>query len=173
MNAKELKTLQAPIKERYRNDPASAVVKLEAEGRVEAGSLSCRVSGGRDPIVAGPHPATGGDGSEACSAEMLLQSLVACSGVTLQAVTTAMGLDVRSGTITAEADWDVRGTLGVDRNTPIGLTALRLSFELDTDEPDDKLEKLLQLTERYCVVLRTLQTPPATQATIRRRSATR
>lgn len=167
MNRDELKARQAPLKERYREAPAAALVTLSARGELGEG-LSCGVETGRALVRAGLHPATGGTGELACSGDLLLQALVACAGVTLSAVATSMGLAVRAGTLVAEGDLDFRGTLGVDKEAPVGFAAIRLSVELDTDATPEQVEKLLQLTERYCVVLQTLSRP--TPVTLARRS---
>src|SRR5262245_60904124 len=159
MNADELRALQTPLKDRYREKPEAALVTLRASGRLGE-NVTCRVETGQALVAAGLHPATGGDGSLACSGDMLLEALVACAGVTLSAVATAVGVAVRGGTITAEGDLDVRGTLGVAAEAPVGFRAVRLSFELDTDATPDQQRKLLELTERYCVVLQTLRRPP-------------
>jgi uncharacterized OsmC-like protein len=157
MNAEELRTVQAPIKERYRADAGAALVTLNAEGRLDdPAALSCSVETGRALVNAGLHPATGGDGTLACSGDMLLQALVACAGVTLRAVATATGIAVRGGTVRAAGDLDFRGTLGVDRDAPVGFKAIRLTFELDTDATPDQMATLRKLTERYCVVYQTL-----------------
>ena len=158
MNADELKSIQAPLKQKYKDDPASAVVTLRAEGH--AAGLSCKVSTGRALVEAGLHPATGGDGSLVCSGDMLLDALVACAGVTLRAVATAIGVDMRDATVTAEGDLDFRGTLGVARDAPVGFRDIRLRFTLDTDASEDQRATLIRLTERYCVVLQTLRQPP-------------
>jgi uncharacterized OsmC-like protein len=155
MNAEEMRILQAPLKERYRNQPEAARVTLRAEGHISDGA-TCKVTTGKGPITAGLHPATGGDGTDACSGDMLLESLVACAGVTLRAVATAMELEVRDGTITAEGDLDFRGTLGVSKDAPVGFDAIRLSFDLDTDATEEQVETLLRLTKRYCVIYQTL-----------------
>jgi uncharacterized OsmC-like protein len=157
MDSAELKAVQAPLKARYREDPASALVTLSAEGMLGEESVSCSVSTGRALVEAGLHPATGGAGLLACSGDMLLEALVACAGVTLRAVATSLGLDVR-GTVHAEGDLDFRGTLGVakDEGVPVGFTAIRLRFDLEHEEDDDAIAKLLELTERYCVVFQTL-----------------
>lgn len=155
MRRDELRALQAPLKERYRDDPQAALVTLSASGTL-ADSVSCSVQTGRDLAVAGLHPATGGDGSLLCSGDMLLQALAACAGVTMCAVATSLGISVGNGTVRAEGDLDFRGTLGVDREAPVGFTAIRLSFELDTDADEEQLETLRRLTERYCVVYQTL-----------------
>ena len=158
MNAQELKALQAPIKEKYKVNPQAAVITLRAEGRVGEG-IACRVDTGRALVEAGLHPATGGDGSHACSGDMLLQALVACAGVTLRSVATNRGLDVR-GTVRAEGDLDFRGTLGVDRDAPVGFRSIRLSFDLVSDASAEELDALVTTTERYCVVLQTLARSP-------------
>jgi uncharacterized OsmC-like protein len=155
MNAEEMRILQAPLKERYRNQPEAARVTLRAEGHISDGA-TCKVTTGKGPITAGLHPATGGDGTDACSGDMLLESLVACAGVTLRAVATAMELEVRDGTITAEGDLDFRGTLGVSKDAPVGFDAIRLSFDLDTGATEEQVEALLRLTKRYCVIYQTL-----------------
>lgn len=155
MHQEQLRAIQAPLKERYREDAQAALVTLRAEGALGEG-LACNVETPRALIAAGLHPATGGSGAQACSGDMLLQALVACAGVTLQAVATAMGLDVRGGKLRAEGDLDFRGTLGVDREAPVGFKSIRLFVSLDTDAALEQQAKLLQLTERYCVVLQTL-----------------
>ena len=160
MNAQDLKALQAPIKDRYRTDPESAVVTLRAHGRIGEG-IACRLDTGKALVEAGLHPATGGSGLQACSGDMLLEALVACAGVTLKAVATALGIALRSGAVTAEGDLDFRGTLGVAKDAPVGFREVRLRFELDSDAPPEQKKKLIELTERYCVVLQTLrQSPP-------------
>ena len=159
MNADELRALQAPIKERYRADAESAVVTLRAEGRIGEG-VSCSVQTGRALVQAGLHPASGGTGSLACSGDMLLEALVACAGVTLKAVATALGITLRGGEVRAEGDLDFRGTLGVAKEAPVGFRDIRLTFVLDTDAGREQLDKLLQLTERYCVVYQTLRASP-------------
>jgi uncharacterized OsmC-like protein len=164
MDSTALRELQAPLKEKYRSDPAAAVVTLRAHGDLAAGAIACKVETGRALIEAGLHPATGGSGLEACSGDMLLEALVACAGVTLKAVATAIDFKLRGGTVSAEGDLDFRGTLGVDRDAPVGFRDIRLRFALDTDEPEEKRQNLLRLTERYCVVLQTLRNPPATHA---------
>ena len=163
MNAEELKALQAPIKERYRGDAGAAVVTLRAEGRVGEG-IACRVDTGKALVEAGLHPATGGSGLQACSGDMLLEALVACAGVTLKAVATAMGIDLRDATVYAEGDLDFRGTLGVAKDAPVGFREIRLRFALDTDASAEQRKKLVELTERYCVVLQTLRNAPPVKA---------
>jgi len=155
MNNTELKSLQAPLKEKYREQPESAVITLKAEGKIGEG-ISCKVETGRSIIDAGLHPATGGTGLLACSGDMLLEALVACAGVTLQAVTTAIGVEIRSGTIKAEGDLDFKGTLGVSKESPVGFKNIRLSFNLDTDATEEQMANVKKLTERYCVVYQTL-----------------
>jgi uncharacterized OsmC-like protein len=159
MRSSELRELQAPLKERYRAEPQAALVTLRAEGRLGAETLTCKVETGRALVEAGLHPATGGDGLSACSGDMLLEALVACAGVTLRAVATALDIELRGGTVSAEGDLDFRGTLGVSRETPVGFRDIRLRFDLETDAPADKVESLIKLTERYCVVYQTLKTP--------------
>ena len=164
MNADTLRALQAPLKQRYRDDPAAAVVTLRASGEAREG-VSCKVETGRALVEAGLHPATGGDGSLACSGDMLLEALVACAGVTLRAVATAIGVDLRRATVSAEGDLDFRGTLGVSKETPVGFRDIRLRFHLDTDADETQRANLVRLTERYCVVLQTLRQPPPVTVT--------
>ena len=159
MDAAELKRLQTPIKMRYRDDPKAAVVTLKAEGAIGAG-VTCSVETGRALLDAGLHPASGGSGMHACSGDMLLQALVACAGVTLGAVATALGLAVQDARIRAEGDLDFRGTLGVDKDAPVGFRDIRLAFEIDGDLTDEQLATLIRLTERYCVVYQTLKSAP-------------
>jgi uncharacterized OsmC-like protein len=165
MNAHELKALQAPIKERYKSDPALAVVTLRAEGRLGEG-LACRVDTGKGLIEAGLHPASGGSGMQACSGDMLLEALVACAGVTMNAVATALGISLRDAKVTAEGDLDFRGTLGVTKDAPVGFREIRLKFDLDSDAPSEQLKKLLELTERYCVVLQTIRAAAPVRASL-------
>ena len=167
MNSEQLRALQAPLKERYREAPDAALVTLSASGELGDG-VSCSVNTGRAIVEAGLHPASGGDGSLLCSGDMLLEALVACAGVTLQAVATSIGVPVESGRVHAEGDLDFRGTLAVDRDAPVGFRAIRLSFELDTDADDEQLETLQRLTERYCVVYQTLASGPALSTTLAR-----
>ena len=167
MKAGELRELQAPLKERYRAEPQAALVTLRAHGRLGEEGLTCKVETGRALVEAGLHPATGGDGLSACSGDMLLEALVACAGVTLRAVATALEIDLRGGTVSAEGDLDFRGTLGVSREAPVGFRDIRLRFDLDTDAPADKLESLVKLTERYCVVYQTLRTPAKLALSVR------
>src|SRR5688500_16687667 len=160
MKADDLRALQAPLKDRYKKEPDAAVVTLRAEGRIGEG-IACRVDTGKALIEAGLHPASGGSGMQACSGDMLLEALVACAGVTLKAVATALGIELREASVHAEGDLDFRGTLGVARDAPVGFRAIRLRFDLDTDAPAAQRAKLIELTERYCVVLQTLSRPPA------------
>jgi len=160
MNAEDLRALQAPLKEKYRNDPATAVITLRAEGKLGDG-ITCRVDTARNLVEAGRHPATGGNGAAVCSGDMLLEALVACAGVTLRAVATAIGIDVRDGTVQAEGDLDFRGTLGVAKDAPVGFRDIRVKFSLDSDATEEQLNNLFRLTERYCVVYQTLRNPPA------------
>src|SRR5215212_1125326 len=159
MDRDELRTLQAPLKERYRDEPEAAIVTLSATGTVGEG-VSCSVQTGRALAEAGLHPASGGDGSLLCSGDMLLEALVACAGVTLRAVATSLEIPIRSGTIRADGDLDFRGTLGVDKEAPVGFNKIRLTFKLDADATSEQLATLQKLTERYCVVLQTLAVPP-------------
>jgi uncharacterized OsmC-like protein len=165
MNADELRALQAPLKARYRGTPESAVVTLRARGRLGSEALTCKVETGKALVEAGLHPATGGTGVAACSGDMLLEALVACAGVTLAAVATAIGVRIAGGTVSAEGDLDFRGTLGVSREAPVGFREIRLHFALETDARPEEVAKLLELTERYCVVYQTLQTSPPVTVT--------
>src|SRR3954454_7162286 len=165
MDTAELRTLQAPLKQQYRDDPDAAIITLKASGSLGEG-ISCSVDTGRALAEAGLHPASGGDGSLLCSGDMLLQALAARAGVTLRAVATAIGVEVRGGRVLAEGDLDFRGTLGVGREAPVGFRAVRLRFELDTDADEEQQATLLRLTERYCVVLQTLARPPELSAGI-------
>lgn len=165
MQAEDLRTLQAPLKQRYREQPEAAMITLSAQGNLDAG-ITCSVATGKAIVQAGLHPATGGDGLAACSGDMLLQALVACAGVTLRAVATALGVPVHGGTIMAEGDLDFRGTLGVSREAPVGFASIRLRFDLDTDATPDQLEQVLKLTERYCVVYQTLRGAPPVSITL-------
>jgi len=155
MNSAELKALQAPLKEKYRDDPESAIITLRAEGKIEEG-ISCRVETGRALVEAGLHPATGGTGLLACSGDLLLEALVACAGVTLKAVATAIGIEIKEGIVKAEGDLDFKGTLGVSKEVPVGFKNIRLRFELESNATDEQLASLAKLTERYCVVYQTL-----------------
>jgi uncharacterized OsmC-like protein len=164
MNADELRRRQAPLKQLYRDQPGTALVTLKASGRVGEG-VTCNVETGRALVAAGLHPKTGGEGIHACSGDMLLEALVACAGVTLGAVATAIGVTLRNAVVRAEGDLDFRGTLGVSKETPVGFQAIRLFFDLDTDATEEQLSSLARLTERYCVVLQSLKTPPAVTVT--------
>jgi uncharacterized OsmC-like protein len=168
MDAAELRAMQTPIKERYKNAPESALITLKAKGKLDESNIACKVETGRALAVAGLHPATGGSGLELCSGDMLLEALVACAGVTIKAVSTALGIALKSGTVSAEGDLDFRGTLGVDKEVPVGFREIRLRFDLDTDVPQDKLDQLLKLTERYCVVYQTICSGPPVAISLKR-----
>ena len=168
MDATELRAMQAPIKERYKTDPKSAVITLKAKGTLDDTNIACKVETGRALAVAGLHPATGGSGLELCSGDMLLEALVACAGVTLKAVATALAIPLKSGTVSAEGDLDFRGTLGVDKEAPVGFAEIRLRFDVETDAPQDKLDLLLKLTERYCVVYQTIRNGPKVAVSMKR-----
>jgi len=165
MKRDELRAIQTPLKERYKDEPEAAVITLAASGRLGE-NVSCSVDTGRALSEAGLHPASGGDGSQLCSGDMLLEALVACAGVTLQAVATSLGIEVESGTVRAEGELDFRGTLAVDHDAPVGFRSIRLDFDLDTDAGEEELATLLKLTERYCVVLQTLSNPPELSAVL-------
>ncbi|KAA2240714.1 OsmC family protein [Chitinophaga agrisoli] len=167
MDAATLKGLQAPLKEKYRQDPAAAFITLHAQGKTGP-NISCQVDTGHMVVEAGLHPATGGNGTQACSGDMLLQALAACAGVTLNAVATAMGIELTAAVIKAEGDIDFRGTLGVSKETPVGFSAIRLQFVIDSPATDEQLDKLLQLTERYCVVYQTLRSGVAIENSLQR-----
>jgi uncharacterized OsmC-like protein len=167
MESDQLRALQGPLKERYREDPGAALVTLRAGARLDAPGVSCRVETGRAIVEAGLHPATGGTGLQACSGDMLLEALAACAGVTLRAVATALDIPIHGGSVTTEGDLDFRGTLGVSKDVPVGFGAIRLSFDLESDATREQIDTLLRLTERYCVVLQTLRTPPAVSVTAR------
>jgi len=160
MDGEQLRAAQAPLKQRYRETPEAALVPARAEAVLDPDAVACRVPGWQGEVHAGLHPATGGSGELACSADMLLQALVACAGVTLRAVATAMGVTLRGGRVVAEGHWDARGTLGVDRAAPVGLTDITLSFDVDCDADAAKLERMIATTERYCVILQTLKAAP-------------
>ena len=166
MQADELRALQAPLKNRYRTEPGAALITLRAQGRLGEENISCRVETGKSLVDAGLHPATGGDGNLACSGDMLLEALVACAGVTLKAVATALAIPLRGGAVKAEGDLDFRGTLGVDKETPVGFKDVRLRFELDADASPADIEKLISLTERYCVIYQTLRNSPSTSINV-------
>jgi uncharacterized OsmC-like protein len=167
MDAESLRALQAPLKASYRDNAGAALITLKAKGTLDDSNIVCKVDTGRALVEAGLHPATGGDGIAACSGDMLLEALVACAGVTVKAVATALGITLKSGTVSAEGDLDFRGTLGVEKTAPVGFKAIRLRFDLDTDADSEKLASLMKLTERYCVVYQTLRTPPATEVSHR------
>jgi uncharacterized OsmC-like protein len=160
MDARELKTLQTPLKARYREDPDAARITLRATGRIDDDNITCKVETARTVVEAGLHPATGGDGRSVCSGDMLLEALAACAGVTLKAVATALEIPLRGGTVRAEGDLDFRGTLGVDREAAVGFSDVRLRFDLDIDATPNQYERLIELTERYCVVYQTLLRSP-------------
>jgi uncharacterized OsmC-like protein len=160
MNVDELRAVQAPLKGKYKDDPASALITLRAEGTLDQGALACRVETGKALVEAGLHPATGGSGMQACSGDMLLEALVACAGVTLNAVATALEIKIAGGRVSAEGDLDFRGTLGVVKDAPVGFRDVRLRFDLDCDASGEQLATLLKLTERYCVIYQTLRNPP-------------
>ena len=160
MDSAALRAMQAPIKDRYKADPKAGLITLKAKGALDEANIACKVETGRALAVAGLHPATGGSGLELCSGDMLLEALVACAGVTLKAVATALDIPLRSGIVSAEGDLDFRGTLGVAKDAPVGFAQIRLRFDLDTDAPQDKLDLLLKLTERYCVVYQTIKNGP-------------
>ena len=168
MDAAQLRATQAPIKDRYKTDPNSAMITLKAKGSIENEGIACKVETGRALAVAGLHPATGGSGLELCSGDMLLEALVACAGVTLKSVATAIEVPLASGHVIAEGDLDFRGTLGVDKEAPVGFAEIRLRFEVETSAPLDKLDLLLKLTERYCVVYQTIKHGPKVSVTMRR-----
>jgi uncharacterized OsmC-like protein len=168
MDAAELRAMQAPLKERYRGDPETAMITLRAKGTLDDAHVACKVETGRALAVAGLHPATGGSGLELCSGDMLLEALVACAGVTVKAVATALDIPLRSGAVAAEGDLDFRGTLGVAKDAPVGFAQIRLRFDLDTDAPQDKLDQLLKLTERYCVVYQTIRNGPPVDIRLQR-----
>jgi uncharacterized OsmC-like protein len=169
MDAAGLRALQAPIKERYKTDPKAGFITLKAKGTLDDTNIACKVETGRALAVAGLHPATGGSGMELCSGDMLLEALVACAGVTLKAVATAIDIPLKSGTVSAEGDLDFRGTLGVAREAPVGFAQIRLRFDVDTDVGQDKLDQLLKLTERYCVVYQTIRNGPPVEISLKRK----
>jgi uncharacterized OsmC-like protein len=169
MDSAGLRALQAPIKERYKADAKAGLITLKAKGMLDDANIACKVETGRALSVAGLHPATGGSGLELCSGDMLLEALVACAGVTLKAVATALDIPLRSGSVSAEGDLDFRGTLGVAKEAPVGFAQIRLRFDLDTDAAADKLDQLLKLTERYCVVYQTIRNGPPVEIKIERK----
>jgi uncharacterized OsmC-like protein len=168
MDAAALRALQAPIKERYKADPETARITLRAQGRLDETAIACKVETGRALAIAGLHPASGGSGLELCSGDMLLEALVACAGVTLKAVATALEIPLRSGAVRAEGDLDFRGMLGVAKEAPVGFAQIRLTFEVDTDAPQERLDQLLKLTERYCVVYQTIRNGPPVEVRLTR-----
>ena len=168
MDAEELRSIQAPLKDRYRVEPDAALVTLRASGALDSSSIACKVETGRALATAGLHPATGGSGLELCSGDMLLEALVACAGVTVKAVATALDIPLKSGNVSAEGDLDFRGTLGVAKDAPVGFAQIRLRFDLDTDAAQDKLDQLLKLTERYCVVYQTIKSGPPVDVQMKR-----
>ena len=168
MDAGELRAMQAPIKERYKRDPKTAFITLKAKGTLDDSNIACKVETGRALAIAGLHPATGGSGLELCSGDMLLEALVACAGVTVKAVATALDIPLKSGNVSAEGDLDFRGTLGVAKDAPVGFAQIRLRFDLDTDAAQDKLDQLLKLTERYCVVYQTIKSGPPVDVQMKR-----
>jgi uncharacterized OsmC-like protein len=168
MDGTELRAMQAPIKERYKSDPAAAMITLKAKGTLDAPGIACKLETGRAMAIAGLHPATGGSGIELCSGDMLLEALVACAGVTVKAVATALDIPLRNGVVSAEGDLDFRGTLGVAKDAPVGFAQIRLRFDLETDAAQDKLDQLLKLTERYCVVYQTIKSGPPVDVAMKR-----
>jgi uncharacterized OsmC-like protein len=168
MDGNELRAMQAPIKQRYKDDPQAAVVTLKAKGTLDDAHIACKLETGRALAAAGLHPATGGSGMELCSGDMLLEALVACAGVTVKAVATALDIPLRSGAVSAEGDLDFRGTLGVAKDAPVGFREIRLRFDLDTDAGQDKLDQLRKLTERYCVVYQTIKSGPPVDVRLQR-----
>ena len=168
MDAAELRAIQTPIKERYKNDPKAGLITLKANGSLDDMNITCKVETGRALAIAGLHPATGGTGMELCSGDMLLEALVACAGVTLKAVSTALEIPLRTATVAAEGDLDFRGTLGVAKDAAVGFAQVRLRFDVDTDAPQEKLDQLLKLTERYCVVYQTIKSGPPVEVTLAR-----
>jgi uncharacterized OsmC-like protein len=168
MDAAQLRAMQAPIKDRYKSEAQAALITLKATGTIDDQNIACKVETGRALAVAGLHPATGGSGMELCSGDMLLEALVACAGVTLKAVSTALEIPLKSGNVSAEGDLDFRGTLGVARDAPVGFREIRLRFDVETDAPQEKLDQLLKLTERYCVVYQTIRSSPSVAVSLRR-----
>ena len=169
MDAAQLRATQAPNKERYKSDPKAAMITLTARGSIENEGIACKIETGRALALAGLHPASGGSGLELCSGDMLLEALVACAGVTLKAVATAIDVPLKSGAVSAEGDLDFRGTLGVAKDAPVGFAQIRLRFDVDSDAPQEKLDQLLKLTERYCVVYQTIKSGPVLNVTLHRK----
>ncbi len=168
MDSAELRAMQAPYKDKYKSDPNAAIITLKAHGSIDESKIACKVETGRALAVAGLHPATGGSGAELCSGDMLLEALVACAGVTLKAVATALGIPLKAGVVRAEGDLDFRGTLGVAKDAPVGFREIRLTFDLDTEASQEQIDSLIKLTERYCVIFQTLASPPKLGLTINR-----
>jgi len=168
MDSAELRAMQAPYKDKYKSDPDAAIITLKAHGSIDESKIACKVETGRALAVAGLHPATGGSGAELCSGDMLLEALVACAGVTLKAVATALGIQLKAGVVRAEGDLDFRGTLGVAKDAPVGFREIRLTFDLDTEATQEQIDSLIKLTERYCVIFQTLARPPQLGLTINR-----
>jgi uncharacterized OsmC-like protein len=168
MDAAQLRAMQAPIKDKYKSDADAALITLKAKGTLDDQNIACKVETGRALAIAGLHPATGGSGMELCSGDMLLEALVACAGVTLKAVATALDIPLKSGKVSAEGDLDFRGTLGVAKDAPVGFRDIRLTFDVETDAPQDKLDQLLKLTERYCVVYQTIKSGPPLEVSLKR-----
>ena len=168
IDAEALRALQAPLKAKYREDQSAAIITLRAKGEIDEAKIACKLETGRAIAEAGLHPLTGGSGAELCSGDMLLEALVACAGVTLKAVSTALNIPLRAGHVTAEGDLDFRGTLGVDKEAPVGFKAIRLVFRLDTDASEEQIAQLIKLTERYCVVFQTLRNPAASSVQVER-----
>ena len=166
MDPAELRAMQAPYKDKYKSDPEAAIITLKAQGSIDESKIACKVETGRALAVAGLHPATGGSGAELCSGDMLLEALVACAGVTLKAVATALGIQLKAGVVRAEGDLDFRGTLGVAKDAPVGFREIRLTFDLDTEATQEQIDSLIKLTERYCVIFQTLARPPKLGLTI-------
>ena len=168
MDSAELRAMQAPYKDKYKSDPDAAIITLKAHGSIDESKIACKVETGRALAVAGLHPATGGSGAELCSGDMLLEALVACAGVTLKAVATALAIPLKAGVVRAEGDLDFRGTLGVAKDAPVGFREIRLTFDLDTEASQEQIDSLIKLTERYCVIFQTLNKPPKLGLTVKR-----
>ena len=168
MDSAELRAMQAPYKDKYKSDPDAAIITLKAHGSIDESKIACKVETGRALAVAGLHPATGGSGAELCSGDMLLEALVACAGVTLKAVATALAIPLKAGVVRAEGDLDFRGTLGVAKEAPVGFREIRLTFDLDTEATQEQIDSLIMLTERYCVIFQTLAKPPKLDLAINR-----
>jgi uncharacterized OsmC-like protein len=171
MDAAALRAMQAPHKEAYKRNPDAALITLRAQGEIDDAKIACKVETGRALAIAGLHPATGGSGAELCSGDMLLEALVACAGVTLKAVATALEIPIKRGLVKAEGDLDFRGTLGVAKDAPVGFRAIRLTFDVESDAPQDRIDTLLRLTERYCVVFQTLSAKPELSVRLKRNNS--